>query len=172
MPRFIPQKAYKTREKPAEEKKKTYALSSGRSDTVVVHCSDPRFQEAFQHFAEDELQLKSYDPVIVPGASQLLALHNAVPKFSSGLLRYLEFLIKEHSLKKAVIIMHEDCAWYKHFVPRFVQIKGTPKEQQIEDMLAAKRLLLQEFPELEVRTFYATITPDKKVEFSEILEKH
>ncbi len=158
MPRFIPQKAYN--------------LSNKKSTAVVVHCSDPRFQEAFRHFVEDELQLKSYDPVIVPGASQLLALHNAVPKFSSGLLRYLEFLIKEHGLKKAVIIMHEDCAWYKHFVPRFVQIKGTPKEQQIEDMLAAKRLLLQEFPELEVRTFYATITPDKKVEFSEILEKH
>jgi len=62
-------------------------------------------------------------------------------------MRYLEFMVKHRAVKNVVIIMHEDCGWYAHFVPRFLQIKGTEKDQQINDMLKAKKLLRENFRE-------------------------
>jgi vacuolar-type H+-ATPase subunit H len=153
------------------EEKKTYAILLERSDTLVVWCSDPRFQEAFQHFVEQELKLKIYDPLIVPGSSQMISFHESVPKFSTAFLHYVKFLVKEHNLKNAVVIMHEDCAWYKIFVTRFTTLKGDAKYQQVQDMLVTKHLFKEEFPELKVRLFYAAITPEKKATFSEILEQ-
>lgn len=151
--------------------KKDYALVNEKNDTVVIHCNDRRFQDAFEHFVEDELGLKFYSPVVVPGASQLLALHDSLPKFSSALMRYLQFMVKHRAIKNVVIIMHEDCAWYHHFVPKFVEIRGTQKDQEIADMLSARTLLREEFPEVKIRLFYASITPDKKAEFSEVVAR-
>jgi len=153
------------------EKKKTYALSPEKSDTLVIWCSDHRFQETFQHFIEEELRLKAYDLLIVPGSSQMISFHESVPKFSTAFLHYVKFLVKEHKLKNAFIIMHEDCSWYRIFVPRFETVKGNVRDQQVKDMLVAKHLFGEEFPELKVRLFYAEITPEKKAAFSEILEK-
>ncbi len=161
----------KQRIKTLTPKTKDYVLVDEKNSTVAIHCNDPRFQEVFHHFIEDKLGLESYTPFIVPGASQLLAMYDSVPKFSSALLRYLEFMVKHRGIKNMIIIMHEDCAWYKHFVPQFHQIKGSQREQQVDDMLASRTLLQEEFPGIKIRLFYAAITPDKKVEFSEITDQ-
>ncbi len=152
--------------------KKTYSLNNEKSDTIVFCCSDPKYQEAFQLFLSRELKLKAYAPLILPGASQLLTFSDSVPKFSTALLRSLRFLVKEQGVKHIVVIMHEDCAWYRVFVPAFLEMKGDAKDQQIQDMVATKRLIQEEFPGVDVRMFYAAVGPEKKVEFSEILEKH
>lgn len=155
---------------PDLEARGEYPLNQGVSDTLVVHCSDPRFQEAFRTFAKEELGLPSYDSLVVPGASQLLTFADSLPKFAQALFRPLKFLVKGHSLKRVVVIMHEDCAWYKDFVPKFVHMKGDAKGQQIKDMLATRQMIHEEFPGLEVRMFYAAITEGKGVRFSEIKE--
>lgn len=150
--------------------KKTYALTEGKSDTVVICCSDSRFQNAFQLFVEEELAIRTYYPFVMPGAIEMLALSGSIPKFASGLLRYLKFFAKDIAVKNIVIIMHEDCGWYRHFVPKFIQLKGLAKDQQINDMLTTKSLLKQEFPELKVQMYYAAINATKSVEFYEITE--
>lgn len=151
--------------------KREYVLVNEKNDTAVIHCNDRRFQDAFEQFVENELGMKFYSPFVVPGASQLLAFHDSLPKFSSALMRYLQFMVKHRAIKNVVIIMHEDCAWYHHFVPKFVEMRRTQKDQEIADMLSAKTLLQEEFPEIKIRLFYASITPDKKVEFSEVAAK-
>lgn len=148
-----------------------YVLSTEKSDSVVLHCSDPRFQDAFRRFVDEELELKAYHSLVIPGASQLLMFSSSLPKFSTALLRPLKFVIKENSLKRIFVIMHEDCVWYHRFVPNFFSIVGSVRDQQIRDMVATKRLLQEEFPGVEARLFYASVTPEQKVEFSEILEK-
>jgi hypothetical protein len=155
----------------AEIKNKTYALSQEKSDSLVIHCSDPRFQNAFRAFAVGELGLKVYDSLVIPGASQLLMFSDLLPKFSTAFMRSLKFLVKEHSLKRIFIITHEDCAWYGRFVPIFLAVKGSVKDQQISDLYSTKHLLEEEFAGVSVRIFYAAINQAKEAEFSEITEK-
>ena len=149
-----------------------YPLNTQGSNTLVIHCSDPRFQEAFGLFLREELALTpgSYDPIVIPGASQMLAFADLLPKFASGLSRPLEFLVKGHGLKRVVVIMHEDCAWYRDFVPKFLRQRGTIKEQQFNDLLQTKMILREKFPHIETEMFYASINPPGRVTFTKVKE--
>src|SRR3989344_1833369 len=153
--------------------RESYPLNIGGVDTLVAHCSDPRFQEAFQLFILEELELKpgSYDPIVIPGASQLLTFADSFPKFASGFTRSMEFLVKAHHLKRTVIIMHEDCLWYSDFVPTFVTRHMNPRDRQISDLLKTKKLIEEKFPRrMQIEMFYASIQPPDRVTFSEIKE--
>jgi hypothetical protein len=147
-----------------------YPLHKETSDTMVMHCSDPRFQEAFSRFVHEQLGIEVYDPFIVPGASQILMFTDKIPKFANSFARPLEFLIKGHHLKRVVIIMHEDCAWYRDFVPKFFGSATNIKNRQVQDMLAAKRMFQESFEDMSVEMYYATINPDQTVFFSRIEE--
>ena len=151
----------------------SYPLHDQGSDTLLVHCSDPRFQEAFRLFIKEELKLKpgSYDPLVIPGASQLLTFADSLPKFASGFMRPMEFLVAGHNLKRAVVIMHEECAWYRDFVPKFMRMHLSPKDQQISDLVKTKKILTGKFPHIQVEMFYASIASPGRVSFSEIKEK-
>lgn len=148
-----------------------YPLYEGGSDTLVVHCSDWRFQEAFRLFLREDVGLENYDSLVIPGASQLLTFGNSLPKFAGAFARPMKFLVKGHGLKRVVVIMHEDCAWYRDFVPTYVHIKGTVKEQQIQDMLTTKLMMKEEFSDIKVEMFYAAMTPAKRVVFNKVAEK-
>ena len=163
--------AREKRETRVVEDKNDYALVDERSDSIVIHCSDSRFQNAFRTFINEELKLKSYAPLVVPGASQLLMFSDLLPKFSTAFLRSLKFMIKEQNMKRVFVIMHEDCVWYHRFVPAFLDFKNSVKERQIQDLIATRRLLEGEFTDVEVRIFYAAMIPGKKVGFTEILDK-
>lgn len=153
-----------------QETRDDYPLRTERSDTLVIHCSDSRFQEAFNLFLREELDLQIYDSLIVPGASQLLTFSNSLPKFFDALARPMQFLIKAHELKRVVLIMHEDCAWYHGFVTKFARLKSDMKEHQKHDMLVAKQIIQNEFPHVEVNMFYAGMTSNDKVQFVEVKE--
>lgn len=149
-----------------------YPFNTQGSNTLVIHCSDPRFQEAFGLFLREELGLTpgSYDPLVIPGASQMLAFAELLPKLASGLSRPLEFLVKGHGLKRVVVIMHEDCAWYRDFVPKFLRMRGTMKEQQFNDLLQTKMILKEKFPHIETEMFYASVSPPGRVTFTKVKE--
>lgn len=148
-----------------------YPLREGLGDTLIISCSDRRFQRAFHMFTEEELGLgDDYDQLVFPGASQLLAFGKSLPKFTNALIRPISFLVEGHELKRVVVFMHEDCSWYRNFVPKFLPLKGLGKEQQIIDMVTTDHMLREMFPDIQVDMFYASITPDGHVAFSEIKE--
>lgn len=97
---------------------KTYGvLQHVEPKAVVIHCSDPRFQEAFRRFVANDLGLKEGEwiPIAVAGGGAALSRPMELPKEFKFMRERLE-LFKDHfgkTLTRIVIINHEDCAWYK-----------------------------------------------------------
>jgi len=91
-------------------------LSSVSPEAVVIYCSDPRFQGAFQEFIEGTLGLAKgqYIPFVVAGGPGALARPLELPKEFKFMRERLD-LFREHfkSIKRIVLLGHEDCAYYK-----------------------------------------------------------
>src|SRR3989344_2761425 len=119
-------------------KKETYPLHEETNDTLVIQCSDPRFQEAFRTFIQEEFGIKTYSSIVIPGASQVLTFSDFLPNLAVSLSRQLKFLVKEQGLKRLIIITHDECLWYKDFVPTYINVKGNIKGQQIKDILESR----------------------------------
>lgn len=87
-----------------------------KPEAIVVYCSDPRFQLAFSQFVEQELGLPKgkYIPLVVGGGAGPLARPDLLPKEFKFLKERFE-LHREHysSLRRLVLINHEDCGYYK-----------------------------------------------------------
>ena len=97
---------------------KTYTvLAKAVPDAVVIYCSDPRFQDAFEKFIEGDLGLAKgqYIPFVVAGGAGALARPETLPKEFKFMKERLE-LFREHfkSIRRVVLINHEDCAYYKN----------------------------------------------------------
>ena len=85
-------------------------------EAIVLYCSDPCFQTAFVPFVENELGLAKgrYVPFVVAGGPGVLANPERRPKEFKFLRDRFE-LLHEHfaSLRRLVLINHEDCAYYR-----------------------------------------------------------
>jgi hypothetical protein len=92
------------------------AIPQVEPEALVVYCSDPRFQTAFEPFVENELGLAKgrYVPFVVAGGAGVLAHPSQRPK-EFKFMRDRFALFHEHfaCLRRLVLINHEDCAYYK-----------------------------------------------------------
>jgi hypothetical protein len=92
------------------------AMPQVRPEAIVLHCSDPRFQTAFEPFVENELGLTKgrYVPFVVAGGPGVLANPERRPKeFKFIRDRFELFHGYFASLQRLVLINHEDCAYYR-----------------------------------------------------------
>ncbi len=82
---------------------------------MVVYCSDPRFQAAFEQFVAQELHLErgQYFPLVVGGGAGVLAHPEQFPKEFKFMRERFE-LYRRHfpSIRRMVLINHEDCRYY------------------------------------------------------------
>lgn len=137
----------------------TYCSASkvNRTETsvLVVHCSDHRFQAGLYEFLNQSLNLQhNYDLLAVPGGPQCLTLAEYLPKFAWAGWKWFRFLLEAHSLKRMILIAHQDCGWYKSLPPH-LQPASDPRHRQEEDLRRVKRALAKDFPELSVELYYA-----------------
>jgi hypothetical protein len=92
------------------------ALPQVRPEAVVVYCGDPRLQTAFEPFIERELGLRKgqFIPLVVGGGAGVLANPERLPKEFKFMKDRFE-LIHRHfpSVRRAVLINHEDCFYYR-----------------------------------------------------------
>ena len=106
------------------EKKTTefYAVAPGAVyEAVVVHCSQGDLQPAFEKFIEGKLGLAKgkYFPIVVPGGAGRLCRPEVLPKDFKFMKEGLELLVKNNkSIKRIILINHEDCAFYKSLSSR------------------------------------------------------
>jgi len=92
------------------------ALPQVRPEAVVVYCGDPRFQTAFEPFVERELGLPKgrYIPLVVGGGAGVLAYPERLPKEFKFMKDRFELIHRAFpSVKRAVLINHEDCIYYR-----------------------------------------------------------
>ncbi len=92
------------------------AMPQAHPEAVVVYCGDPRLQTAFEPFIEKELGLRKgqYIPVVVGGGAGVLANPERLPKEFKFMKDRFELIHRAFpSVKRAVLINHEDCIYYR-----------------------------------------------------------
>ena len=79
---------------------KTVDLKKKTSEILVIHCSDPRFQEAY-HYEIERLD-RYHDLLVIPGASKALVDNQTI-------VDYVKLLNKLHHFNEVHILDHIDC---------------------------------------------------------------
>src|SRR6185436_112308 len=91
------------------------AVRDPRPQAIVVYCSDPRFQPAFEKFIEQELKLAKgqYLPLVIGGGASVLAYPEQLPKDFKVLRERFEFYRELFpTAKRLILLNHEDCRYY------------------------------------------------------------
>ncbi len=142
---------------------KTYPLVDACPRAIVIHCSDPRFQKAFADFIRTELGLGDgeYIPLVISGGIASLSEPLKLPKEFKFMKERIElFLERFHSIKRIILINHEDCRHYdelKSVLGRlFLQRVQSWGEKQVNDLKTVSKMLLDyAVPGLKVELYYA-----------------
>lgn len=126
-----------------------------QADTLVIHCSDPKYQAHFQEFLHKHVGLDSYELIAVPGGPQFLTLADYLPKFSWAGWRWVKFLVDVAHPSRAILIAHENCRWY-----RDMRFGLGPEEQRIRparDLTKVRREFRERFPGIAVECYTARL---------------
>ena len=142
------------------------------ADAVVVHCSDPRFQEAFKEFVRDELGIEHPAYIVVPGSVSSVGLELVMPKHLKTLKDQVEFMVAHAKHPRLVLINHEDCAAYGRLHELIHQKVNIPA-RQLEDLKKAVEVFRKYIPALNnIEIYLAHLDPkmpaDSKVYFEKI----
>jgi hypothetical protein len=160
---------------------RTYSvLQEPKPTAIVIYCSDPRFQTAFSEFIKNELHLDKgqYVPVVVGGGAGVLANPERLPKEFKFIKDRLELLRKHYpTIKRIVLINHDDCAYYGMLQEKIVNFLGSfgknINEKSREDMVLIADIfgrLLSHLSGYSLERYYAKFTDGthSKVEFEKI----
>jgi hypothetical protein len=128
-----------------------HAFEARRIAAAAVYCSDGRFGEQMDEFLHVSLELPRYDRVAIPGGAACLAGHVKGFHDRNSLEPQLKFLIREHGLKKVVLIAHDGCAFYKDM---WTGIHSTV-EQQADDLKRAADVIRQWNTGVEISAYFA-----------------
>jgi hypothetical protein len=140
------------------------------TETVVISCSDHRFQAHFDQFIRDGLKIDSFGRFALPGGPQFL-LAADVPMFEKAGRRWVKFLTRNVGIQQIICLAHEDCLWYKDITVGHFTLPLL-KERQMGDLRKARLVLQEMFPRVSVRIFYADTREDNKIPFVEFFEIH
>lgn len=110
-------------------------MSDHGCEAVIVTCIDFRFQEYINNWISEKFSLKTFDRVAIAGG---------VFDFDY-VAKQIEISKRLHHIKKAVLINHEDCGAYGE--------AGTA-EKHSEDLKNAALKIKDQYPDLEVETYY------------------
>jgi hypothetical protein len=128
-----------------------HPFEAERIAAAAVYCSDGRFGEQMDEFLHAGLGLPRYDRLAIPGGAACLAGHVKGFHEKTSLERQLAFLIREHGLKKIVLIAHEGCAYYKDV---WTGMQSTI-EQQAEDLKRAAEQIRLWNTNVEISAWFA-----------------
>ena len=130
-------------------------LQSAETEILAIHCSDHRIQAGMREFLDEGLGLRSnYDSLVVPGGPQCLVAVQELPKFSWASRKWGRMLIEAHSLKRLLLIAHQDCGWYQ-WLEQWQPTHGAVRQKQEADLRAASRAALEIHSGLAVDLFFA-----------------
>jgi hypothetical protein len=89
-------------------------IDAASADTLVVHCSDPRFRDAFQGFVRQGLGIGNPMMVVVPGG-----IHDLVTQgredAAAHLTDQLGFMLQLTKARRLILFDHDDCRWQKRW---------------------------------------------------------
>ncbi len=152
-------------------KTQTDFKDSREAKFMFISCSDFRFRKAFCEFQEKFLEDSEIDIINVPGGVlAFFAERYNYPDTSKAAEFWTKFLGKHHKTRQVILVAHEGCATYESAPKLKGYSREQLKEEQKEDLLAAKQLIEDLIFDSGVRTFYAEPEEEGgKIIFSEIV---
>lgn len=147
------------------EQVKKYLLNESPPQAVVIHCGDPRFQDAFRSFLKDELKLRNYVPIVLGGGIYPFGVQHLLPKNFKILYEQIKFYLKERKINRVVIINHDDCKWYEKFQGYTASIPLSDRLK--EDLKSAAKHLSLDYLHVRVETYHARLE-GKEIFFEEV----
>jgi hypothetical protein len=140
-----------------------YTAQNRPSDTLIIHCVDHRFQQAFNRFIGDELKIAVFNPIIIAGGA-LAVSSDHFAKFGY-IWDQVDLFVKEKGITRIILINHEDCAWYKHEHPGLNPAEL--KELGRSDLSGAAANIRDKYPDVELMLFWAELSGDS-IRFNQI----
>lgn len=128
--------------------------NSHHCNALVIHCIDFRFHKAISDFLQNELGVKSYDLLTIPGAAKHLTAAGSKSR-REGLLEDIGISIRLHAPKEIILINHADCGAYggRAAFPD----ESTEEATHRAALAEAETLLKQSFPDVLVSGYYADL---------------
>lgn len=130
-----------------------YQLIRRRSETLVIHCVDHRFQDAFEKYIKDGLKIAVFNPLVIAGGALGIASDHYA-KFGY-IWDQVDFFINERGINRIILINHEDCLWYKYEHPDFLREKL--REQGRSDLKKAAGNIRYKHPDVDIIIIWAAI---------------
>jgi hypothetical protein len=144
------------------------AFEPERVHAVAVYCSDGRYGDHIDEFLHDCLDLPNYDRLAIAGGPAWLTYRSSASLIQHGMLReQLDFLVRAHVLRRAVLIAHYGCAYYLH---RHGGDAEAVLPIQIQDLHDAAGALRNWHPALRVETYLAR-AQEGRVQFESIPDR-
>ena len=148
-------------DKPSDKKALYQAIRDPKPEAIVVYCSDPRFQTAFDDFIQKGLGMAkgSYMPLVIGGGAGVLGHPEQLPKEFKFLKERLEVYRDVFpSLRHVVLINHEDCRYYQFLKSKLLAFLGPrfviSPEHAREDLSLVSKVFKHLLPHLGFTTEY------------------
>lgn len=125
-----------------------------RIGAVAIYCSDGRWGEQFDDFVQNRLGLPRYDRLAVPGGAACLAGHRGAHGQEAAAIDQVRFLVEVHGLTRAVLIAHQQCAFY---LRRLGVRDDDLRARQEEDLRRAARRIRELDPRLGAEAWLAVL---------------
>lgn len=149
-----------------------YPLREGDSDALVIHCSDPRFQDAFHGFTRRGLGLEQPAVIVLPGSTASFGVQAFLPKRWHALRNQIELMTEHNDFPRVIIINHDDCRGYTD-VAKFIGGLMNVSVSQRKHLQGMAEYILKEYlPNAQIELYQAKIVRDgnvKGVRFERIL---
>ena len=169
--RLLPDIRPRTRGRPMNSAKTYPVPETVAPQTVVIYCSSPRFQAAFRDFIETTLGLKpgEYVPFVVAGGAGALTRPDMLPKEFRFLKERLELFREQYaSIKRVVIIGHEDCQYYKKLSGKLGSLLPFYTHLPLADMKLLSQVFVRLLAHLGMRLelYYAKFADEKHTQIT------
>jgi hypothetical protein len=144
------------------ESKLVYSASRAAEaspEALVLHCSDHRFQTAFNEFLTHGLELRSYGLLSIPGGGHFISLETYLPKFAKIGFQSVSFLVKRSRPRRIILIGHDDCLFFKERA-QFFFFEADLNEKQFANLKKAREVIHSRYPDLAVDIYFADVQKD------------
>ena len=148
-----------------------YLLTEGTPDALVIHCADPRFQNAFRSFIKEGLGINMPMVIALPGVTSHFGIRGILPKNWYAMKSHIRTMTERHKVARVILINHDDC---KGYVKIAVHFGGLAKviEVQRKHLHGLAEFICKEFlPGAKFELYQAHIVENlgnREVEFEKV----
>ena len=149
-----------------------YQLTEGTPDALVVHCADPRFQEAFRAFLKNELGIRMPMVIALPGVTSHFGMQMMFPKNWYAMRSHLKTMTERHDVARVVLINHDDCKGYAKIADKLGGLVKVPEWQRKHLHGLAEFIRKEYLPQASLELYQAHIVGQNsvhEVEFEKIM---